>query len=421
MASSRRRLRGISLLSGTVLLAGSVLGSVAAGAASTHPKVVLEFWNAYNQTDTEASTMAKIVIPRFEKLHPGIEVKSVYIPYGNLLSKTLAAISAGSPPDILRSDIIWVPELAKLGALVPLSKSMPGFKRLASEVFPGPLSTNRWGHTYYGLPLDTNTQVLFWNKADFAAAHLSGPPKTVEQIFADAKKLTDPAHKQWGLDLEGTDMWNIDPWVWSMGGSVTNRSYTKAVGYMNGKATVAALTRLVDLYKQGIVSPNILGGAGTIGGEQAFPKGQYAMYIDGPWGAQTYKQQFPHLKYGLEPLPHSVVGGEDAVIPAGGKHIKDAELFLTFLESPFSQYEMALAGQMSVLKNLKSELSLHHYYPPFVAQLKTAEARIPVPQYTQIDTLFSNDLQEALRGKMSVQAAMDQAAQASQALLDQNR
>lgn len=65
-------------------------------------------------------------------------------------------------------------------------------------------------------------------------------------------------------------------------GSLTNCSYTKTVGYMNSKATVAALTRLVDLYKQGIVSPHVLGGAGTIGGEQAFPKGQYASTSKAP-------------------------------------------------------------------------------------------------------------------------------------------
>jgi len=35
---------------------------------------------------------------------------------------------------------------------------------------PGPLSTNLYKGGYYGIPDDTNTQVLFYNKADFAAA-----------------------------------------------------------------------------------------------------------------------------------------------------------------------------------------------------------------------------------------------------------
>jgi multiple sugar transport system substrate-binding protein len=412
----------------TVVALGLIVASATAVAQAqgrperaAGPTVTLQFWNAYNETDAEASTMANIVIPKFEQEHPNIKVVSDVYPYGQLLQKLLAAAAAGNPPDVVRSDIIWVPQLAKEGVILPLSKDMPGFSYWAKRVYPGPLSTNYWQGQYYGLPLDTNTQVLFWNKADFAAAHISSPPRTVAQIFADAVKLTNPAKKQYGLDLQGTDMWNLDPWIWSMGGAITNPTYTKAEGYLNGKATVAAMTTLVNLFKQHVINPDILGGAGVVGGESAFPKGISAMYIDGPWGAQYYDTAFPHLQYGMEPLPSSVTGGEDVVIPAGSKHIQAAELFVKFLESPFAQLEMATAGQMSVMKTIgPAEASLHSYYAPFAKQLLTAQARIPVPQYNQIDSDFSNDMQAAFRGKMTVQAALNMAASQAQALLNQN-
>ena len=401
--------------------------AVGAGVASAHAAhraggtVTLQFWNAYNTTDAEASTMAKVIIPKFEAEHPGIKVVSDVYPYGQLLGKIIASASAGNPPDIVRSDIIWVPQLAKEGVLLPLSQDMPAFKSLSKTVYAGSLSTNFYRGQYYGLPLDTNTQVLFWNKADFAAAGVKSPPTTMKQIFQDAVRLTNPAKKQYGLDIQGTDMWNIDPLIWSGGGSITNPAFTRAEGYLNSPKTVAVLNSLVHLLKDGDLNPDVLGGQGTVGGESAFPKGISAMYLDGPWGSAFYQTSDPHLQYGMEVLPHSVVGGEDVVIPAGTKHRADAELFVQFLLSPFAQTEMAKAGQMSVLKNAAaSETRIQSYYAPFAKQLLTAEARIPSPAYNQIDADFSNDLQAALRGKESAAAAMNQAAQQAQTLLNQN-
>lgn len=425
MRTNRPRLAvaGATLVSAAMLAMSAGAGAVSAHATARRAAqtVTLQFWNAYNETDAEASTMAKIVIPRFEAEHPGIKVVSDVYPYGQLLTKLIASASAGNPPDVVRSDIIWVPQLAKEGVLLPLSSAMPAFRKLSRSVYAGSLSTNVYKGAYYGLPLDTNTQVLFWNKADFAAAGIKRPPATMTQIFQDAVRLTDPAKKHYGLDIQGTDMWNIDPLIWSAGGSVTNATFTKAEGYLNSPRTVALVNTLVHLLKEGDLNPDVLGGTGTIGGESAFPKGISAMYLDGPWGAASYQANFPHLRYGMQVLPHSVVGGEDVVIPAGTKHRADAELFVQFLLSPFAQNEMAKAGQMSVLKNAAaSEMKIQRYYGPFARQLLTAEARIPSPAYTQIDTAFSNDLQVALRGKASAKAAMDQAAQQAQTLLDQN-
>ncbi len=410
-------------------VASAAAPSAASSAASSAP-VVLQFWSTYNQQDTEASTFANVVIPAFEQQYPGVEVKSVVFPSSGteLLSKLLAAISAGDPPDVVRTDISWVTQLAKLGALQPLSTSLSNWQTLASSVYPGSLSTNLWKGTYYGLPLDTNTQVLFWNKADFQAAGLSGPPQTFSELVTDAQKLTDPAKKQWGLSVDGTDIWNVSPYVWSNGGSFVNAAGTTASGYVKGKATVDALTSLVNMYKAGDIGTDFLGGSGTIGGEQGFPKGQYAMYIDGPWAIPTYQSQFPNLSYGMAPIPAgsggsiSVVGGEDVVVPAGGKHLQAADEFATFLLSPTAQLAMAKAGQMSVVGSVASqETAAVSYYAPFATQLETAKARPPVPQYSQIDTDFSNALQQALHGSMTVQQAMDQVAQQADALLAQNK
>jgi multiple sugar transport system substrate-binding protein len=156
------------------MLVVGLAGSSAASAQRSAGTVTLQFWSAYNVADKEASTMANVIIPKFEQENPGIKVVSDVYPYSELLQKYLAASAAGNPPDLLRSDIAWVPELASQGLALKVS-TLPWFSPIAKAALPGPLLTTEYKGSNYALPLDTNTQALFWNKADFAAAGISGP------------------------------------------------------------------------------------------------------------------------------------------------------------------------------------------------------------------------------------------------------
>ena len=213
-SARRRAARLRPAAAGCAALGVLALGAAGCGSsapASTASKsVTLTFWNAYNETDSEASTMAKVVIPQFEKQNPGIKVSSVVYPYAELLQKFLAAAAAGNPPDVLRSDIAWVPQLDSQGVALKVS-GLPWFSSISSAALPGPLQTTEYQGSSYALPLDTNTQALFWNKADFTAAGISAPPTTMTQLFADASKLTDKAKHQYGLGVNGTDIWNVVP------------------------------------------------------------------------------------------------------------------------------------------------------------------------------------------------------------------
>ena len=217
----------------------------------------------------------------------------------------------------MRSDIAWVPQLASEGVLLETSKQ-PWFAAMKKAAFPGPLSTNLYKGGYYGIPLDTNTQVLFWNKADFAAANLQ-PPTTYAQLIADAQTLTIPSKGQHGLGVDSTDIWNVGPLVWPTGAKFTNKAWTKASGYMDSPTMITAVQQLVTFEQNGVIGSDMAGGSGAISGETGFPTGQYAMYLDGPWATNTYKQaNFTGYGTVIDPPgpggSASVVGGEDLVI-----------------------------------------------------------------------------------------------------------
>jgi multiple sugar transport system substrate-binding protein len=407
-----------SLLAGAcaVTTMASLVGTgvVSTAVASASPTVNLQFWNAYNTTDKEAVTMQNVVLAKFEQENPGIKVTSVVVPYAQLLQKYIAAAAAGDPPAVMRSDIIWVPELASQGILMNLSHQS-WFQPIKNDALPGPLSTNYWKGSYYGMPDDTNTQVLFWNKADFATAGISGAPATLGQLWADAQKLTNKSKGQYGLGVDGTDIWNVAPYIWSGGGSFTDPNYGTTTGFMNGSATESTLQEMLNLQKSGVIGNDFLGGSGSVSGETGFPKGTYAMYVDGPWAVPTYRQDH-FSNYGMTLVPKgaggsvSTVGGEDLVVANDVQHQADSIKLAQFLTSPFAQLQMADQGDLATYKSdSAAEVKQQPYLSIFVQQLATAKARPVSPAYTRLDTDFSNELQEAIAGKLPLDNAMNAA------------
>jgi multiple sugar transport system substrate-binding protein len=373
------------------------------------------FWHAYSADSPELKTMDEVLIPRFEKLHPGVDVKSVPIPYDDLHQKLVTAAAGAALPDVVRSDIIWVPELADLGVLVPLDEEMPDFDKLSQQVYEGPLATNRWKDHYYGLPLDTNTRVMLFNQKTLSAAGIASPPATFDELKADASKLKQAG--AFAFADSNTQGWNVLPWIWSAGGEITDEQVTKATGYLNSPKSVAGVQFLVDLYRAGDIPDLILGGQGGTATSDGLPAGEYATILDGPWMWPIFESQYPDFKVQASPMPAgdggsvSVVGGESVVMTQSSKNKAAAAEFMRFLLSPESQAEMAKVGQMSVLSSLGKRLpQIHDYYKPFVEQIETSRPRPPTPAWPKIEQVLQQQVQLALRGDLSAQETMDQAA-----------
>src|SRR3954464_12799451 len=174
-----------------VATACAALAAASAATSAASKTTTITFWHAYaeNASAPEMQRLTKIVIPRFEKLNPGVKVEQVPFSYGNLQEKLTTSVAGGTLPDVIRADLAWVPQYAKLGAFAQLDKTMPDFKKLAKAVYPGSLATNFYKGHYYGLPLDTNTRVLMYNRDALASAGITKPPATLADLVASAPKL----------------------------------------------------------------------------------------------------------------------------------------------------------------------------------------------------------------------------------------
>jgi multiple sugar transport system substrate-binding protein len=389
--------------------------AVAATAGSGAIHGTITYWNAYgNGNSAEAQALTTKVIPAFERKYPGVHVNNLSLPYDGFFTKLLTSIAGGTGPDLIRSDIIWVPQLANIHAIVQLDKTS-WFKTYARQVFPGTLSTNYFKGHYYGLPLDTNTRVLIYNKTVFKQAGVSSPPTTTAQFLADCAKIKALGGGHYCYAEGGTGAWNVLPWIWSFGGSITDNRYRTATGHLNDKGTVAAISFLVDLYHQGYLSPSILGGG--LSTTDCMGKDLCGMILDGPWMVPIFKSSYPDLQFGMSLVPkgpgstsHSVVGGEDVVEMSQSRNKPATEAFIRFLLSPQAQTWMGNVGQMPVLKSLTASSKLPSYFSIFQRQLKLAEPRTPSPHWASIDDIISTQVQKALQGDSSPRTAMNDAA-----------
>jgi len=412
------RLLGLAAVAALALTAGCSSSSKSTSSKDTAAKpVTLTFWGTYGNGGNKAQTdaLSQSIIPAFEKANPNIKINYVDIPYDSLLQKLTTSAAGGELPDLVRSDIGWVPKFAALKVFAQLDGKLASFSTLSADNYPGSLATNKWGEHYYGLPLDTNTRVLISNTTALKSAGIDAPPATFDELKADAPKL---AAKKISVFADGgLQGWNVYPWIWSAGGAVTSPDLTKASGYLDSPASVTGVQLLVDLYKQGAIPNLIIGNKGAVQTSDGLPKANYATILDGPWMAAIWQGQYPRFTPTYSQVPAgpggsiSVVGGEDINLTTASKNPDAAMKFLEFTQSSDYQLAMAKTGQMSVVKSLDSqEASTVPAFAPYIKQLQTAKPRPSVPQAPAIDTVLQNELTKAFQGKESVQDALTKAA-----------
>lgn len=422
--SSRRTffLQGgkVTLALGAAAVLGDVLAACGGGSASDSATGTITFWHTYNVTGPENKNLIEKVIPAFEKANPGIKVKSQDIPYDSMLQKVIASIAGGNGPDVIRADIIWMPQLAKVSALVQMDDVVSTRR---SEFFAGPLATCYYKGHYYGLPLDTNTRVIFYNKPLFQRAGIAQAPTTSDEFKAAATKIHALGGNIFGYAEGGLDAWNILPWIWSFGGDVTNEDFTKATGYINNAQSVAAIQFLADMLDNKTLSPSILGGS-SLSTSDAIGKNLAGMIVEGPWMPPIFKATYPSLDYGFAPMPAgpsgksaSVVGGEDIAILKSTQKLAATKKFVEFMTSMEAQVLMGQVGQMPVLQSASTDSSLPSYFSVFSQQLQTAKPRTVSPNWQKIDGALTDAFNTVLRHKASAQTALDQAAATIDSLL----
>ena len=103
----------------------------------------------------------------------------------------IAAIRGGNAPDVVSSFTSSnVGAFTSSGAWIDLGPYLQKSNISTSTFTPATMYYTQYKGTRSALPLLADTWGLYYNKAQFAKAGISDPPKTISELTADAKKLT---------------------------------------------------------------------------------------------------------------------------------------------------------------------------------------------------------------------------------------
>lgn len=390
------------------LLAGVATGLFAMPAMA---QVTLKIWSIDGANSPGVSdTLSK----EFDDANDDITVDYRIVPFDDLVNEALRAFATGQAPDIISVDNPDFAMFSSRGAFLDITDRVKNSSVIKTDAyFAGPLNSVTWDGKLFGLPKYTDTIALFYNKDLFKKAGIAEPPKTWDELLADARKLNDPANKVYGITFsarageEGT--FQFLPWIQMSGGSFKD---------VNGPGAVHALEVWKTMIDEKLASQDVLS-LGQWDSTGTFNSGNAAMAISGPWELNRMSTD-AKFDWGVALLPteteggtrSSALGGFNYGIFSSTKHpdeafraleyfvSQDNRLFPEFSSLP-ARGDIALPETGVALKDAALKV--------FQEQLKYAQPRGPHPDWQKISKAIYDAMQAALTGQMSPKEALDQA------------
>jgi multiple sugar transport system substrate-binding protein len=394
----------------------------------------ITYW-ASNQGATidQDKSVLKQAISRFTA-QTGVKVNFKVIPWPDLFNNITTATTSGKGPDVLNIGNTWSASLQATGAFMKFDDKtldqIGGKDRFLQTSFA---ATGAKGQTPTSVPLYGLSYGLFYNKSLFKQAGISAPPKTWTEFIADAKKLTDPAKKQWGVALEGASITENAHWAFILGQQKGANLFDGTTPKFDSPPMVSAVKSYIDFVgADKIASPN---NAAYADGTQAlaqFAKGKAGMIAWQNNATNNLKSNgMKTSEYGVADVPvfdgtttpiMTHVAGINVSIFDNSQHKAAALAFVKFLTSKGEQVSLNQSfGSLPVVKDAQDDPA---FSTPDLKVFNSilAEHAAPMPgiaQEGQMETLVGSALKDlfataATKGSVTdaqVKAALNQANQ----------
>jgi multiple sugar transport system substrate-binding protein len=329
----------------------------------------------------------KDVIAGYEQSHPNVTVTV----RGSVNDdQIIAAIRGGNAPDVVSSFTSSnVGAFTTSGAWIDLGPLMKKSNIDTSVFTPATMYYTQYKGVRTALPLLADTFGLYYNKAMFAKAGITGPPKTISELVADAKKLTvrnpDGSLKVVGFDpfsgfYDGTPPM-IVTYAHFFGAKYTDDQGHSILSQDPGWAALFQWQRdLVDWYGYDKLVRWQAAQGDQFSSSNSFEVGKMAMMIDGEWRVAFIAAEHPELQYATAPGPvidthpelygSGYVNGTIIGIPKGAKNVAaswDLLKYLTTNTHALAQFSNGIRNVPSTLESLKSsELKPDANFAPFL-------------------------------------------------------
>lgn len=398
----------------TPATANTEAATEAATEASAANATEVNLWTYYGDTGP-AQGCVKVAGEDFNAAQSKYVLKIRNLAFTDFNQQVTTAIASGTTPDLMIVDNPDNARYAAAGALADLTDRVKEWGQ-ADQFLPGPWNSTQWDGKTYGIPLGSNTVVLWINKdmATAAGLDLNNPPKTWDDFEQWAAAMTDPAKGIYGTALlakkDETGTFLFLPWILQNGGDIE---------HLDSPESIEALAFWSDLVEKGYAPKSaVTDGFGEI--YHQFTSGKVGMMISGTWNVNSIPKDAPDLHWMVGNLPYtkkpaSSLGGENWAIFAASKQQTGAFEFLKFVTDP--SYGTKLTDCMGYIpsrKDVLAQVAEKSKDDPtmqvFLKQMESAAARGPLPNWSDASAVIQEALQASLSGQMSPEEAMQQAA-----------
>jgi len=325
--------RSVKLISKFTCATALLLGSI--GLAQADSTLSIESWRS-----DDANIWNDVIIPAFNKSHPGIKVTFAPTPPTEYNSALQAKLKAGSAGDLITCRPFDTSlELYKQGYLTNLD-GLEGLKNFP-EVAKSAWQTDD-GKDQFCLPVASVIHGFIYNKEIFKQLHLT-PPKTRAEFFKILKTIKNKSHYI-PMAMGTADQWEAA----TMGFQNIGPNYWK--GEKGRKALLSGKVKLtdkpyVDTWKELAEWRPYLGRGFEAqkysDSQNLFTLGRAAIYPAGSWDIQTFNNQ-ADFKFGAFPPPVAKAGDTCYIsdhtdmgigINAHSKNQAAAKVFLNWMSS----------------------------------------------------------------------------------------
>lgn len=359
------------------------------------------------------------MMQEYMKEHPGITFDVRGVPFGELDSTQLSAVEAHQGPDIMIVNSVTVGSFIDRGYLTQMDDLIKKNGLDTKIFYPGMLGSAVYNGATFGLPIDTGTRVLYYNKKLFADAGLQ-PPTKWDEVLPLATKLTNKDKGIYGFVATSGERWL---WLYEHAGMY---ALANGLRFVNDDATectlnqgnnVQAIQFWVDMFKAGVMSQDALVTGTGAEREQAFGNNLAAMYLGGFWSADTlkadYKMEYPK-DYGIVVLQGSdgvgsSTGGWIFTISRDSKHPQEALDFIAWILGNPDRLSK-FTGLMPATSGAAAETLKGEFFDPFKKLLESPNTRHPIPLNPGLPEqaeVLRNVTQSAVLGEMTAQEAAD--------------
>ena len=220
----------------------------------------LEFWTM--QLKPDFNEYFEQVNSNFEITNQDTKISWIDIPWSAMESKILTSISAKTSPDVVNLNPNFASQLATRNAWLDLKKAVP--PAIQQQYLPKIWQASsieicqetNCNVSTFGLPWYLTTRVTIYNQELLKKAGLTQPPSTYAELAQVAKQVKEKTGKYTlFVTFVSDDSAEVLESFVQMGVELVDEEGKAA---FNTPAGIAAFRYWVDLYKQGLLPPEVL-------------------------------------------------------------------------------------------------------------------------------------------------------------------